>query len=95
MAAVLPRVTPYRDYLAWIAAQDRAAALRPGGRLWRDWRRPRVWRRPIAARRPVAPERITVALSETLTAALTRQARQQGLTLNTLIQAAGRFCLAV
>ena len=23
----LPRVTPYRDYLAWIAAQDRTAAV--------------------------------------------------------------------
>ena len=23
----LPRVTPYRDYLAWIAAQDRGAAV--------------------------------------------------------------------
>ena len=27
-AAVLPRVTPYRDYLAWLAAQDRAARAR-------------------------------------------------------------------
>ena len=26
-AMALPRVTPYRDYLAWIAAQDRAAAI--------------------------------------------------------------------
>ena len=25
--AALPRVTPYREYLAWIAAQDRAAAV--------------------------------------------------------------------
>jgi hypothetical protein len=25
--AVLPRVTPYRDYLAWIAGQDRAGAI--------------------------------------------------------------------
>src|SRR5262249_59577744 len=24
--AALPRVTPYRDYLAWLAAQDRAGA---------------------------------------------------------------------
>src|SRR4029453_17993829 len=28
----LPRVTPYRDYLAWIAAQDRDAAIG----AWRD-----------------------------------------------------------
>ena len=31
-AAVLPRVTPYRDYLAWIAAQDRDAAIA----AWRE-----------------------------------------------------------
>ena len=31
-AAVLPRVTPYRDYLAWVAAQDRAGALA----AWRE-----------------------------------------------------------
>ena len=29
-ATALPPVTPYRDYLRWLAAQDRAAALRPG-----------------------------------------------------------------
>ena len=31
-ATALPRVTPYRDYLAWIAAQDRDAALA----AWQD-----------------------------------------------------------
>src|SRR6478735_7698602 len=31
-AAALPRVTPYRDYLAWAAAQDRTGALA----AWRD-----------------------------------------------------------
>ena len=30
--AALPRVTPYRDYLAFIAGQDRAAALA----AWRE-----------------------------------------------------------
>ena len=39
------------------------------------------------------PEQITRALSETLTAALTRQARSQGLTLNTFIQAAWAILL--
>ena len=35
-AAALPRVTPYRDYLRWLAAQDRAAARRglAGGIGW-------------------------------------------------------------
>ena len=90
---VLPRVTPYRNYLAWIAAQDRGAAIS-------------TWQEALAGlegatrlaphepgRAPVAPEQITLALSETLTAALTRQARSQGLTLNTFIQAAWAILL--
>ena len=40
-----------------------------------------------------APEQIMLALSETLTAALTQQARSQGLTLNTFIQAAWAILL--
>ena len=32
MPRALPRVTPYRDYLAWLAAQDRAAAIA----AWRE-----------------------------------------------------------
>ena len=92
-AAVLPRVTPYRDYLAWIAAQDRPAAAS-------------AWHEALAGldeatrlaphdpgRAPIVPEQITLALSETLTAALTRQARTQGLTLNTFIQAAWAILL--
>ena len=61
---------------------------RPGGRHWRGWRRPRGWPRMMAALRAVAPERITLALSAELTAALSRQARRHGLTLNTLLQGA-------
>ena len=86
-AAVLPRVTPYRDYLAWMAGQDRSAARA-------------AWREALAGleeatrlaphdpgRAPVAPEQMRLALSATLTTALTALARQHGLTLNTLIQA--------
>ncbi|HSB22524.1 MAG TPA: condensation domain-containing protein, partial [Burkholderiaceae bacterium] len=92
-AAVLPRVTPYRDYLAWMAGQDRNAARA-------------AWREALAGleeatrlaphdpgRAPVAPEQMRLALSATLTAALTAQARQHGLTLNTLIQAAWAILL--
>ena len=92
-AAVLPRVTPYRDYLAWMAGQDRSAARA-------------AWREALAGleeatrlaphdpgRAPVAPEQMRLALSATLTTALTAQARQHGLTLNTLIQAAWAILL--
>src|SRR5262249_34556115 len=93
-ATTLPRVTPYRDYLAWLARQDRDAA-RAG------------WREALAGlgegthlaprdptRQPGAPAQITLALSAPLTAALSRQARSAGVTLNTLLQAAWAILLA-
>jgi len=92
-AGVLPRVRPYRDYLAWLAAQDRGAAIT-------------AWREALAeleegthlaprdpARVPIAPEQIMLSLSESLTTALTQQARRQGLTLNTFMQAAWAILL--
>ena len=51
-AAALPRVTPYREYLAWLGAQDRAAAMAAWSAALRDWSEPtlcaaRAW--PAAA----------------------------------------------
>src|SRR4051794_31687762 len=92
-AAALPRVTPYRDYLAWAAAQDRTGALA----AWRDALGGREGGPRLAphdpAREPVAPEQMRLALSEPLTAALTAQARRHGLTLNTVIQTAWAILL--
>ena len=51
------------------------------------------WRRASAPRAPAVPEQVALALSEELTAALTRQARPQGLTLNTYVQAAWAILL--
>src|SRR5207302_6463420 len=83
-----PRLTPYRDYLAWLARQDRPAAIA-------------AWREALAgleegthvapydpARRPLSPEQVELSLSEALTATVSRQARQRGVTLNTMLQAA-------
>src|SRR5258705_7488899 len=86
--AALPRVTPYRDYLAWLAGQDRAGAIS----AWREAlagveEATRV-APPDRTRRPVAPEQITLALSEGLSTALREQARKHGLTLYTFIQTA-------
>ena len=82
----LPRVAPYRDYLAWLARQDRAAAIA-------------AWQQALAGlqegthiapvRRgepPMMPQELHVGLSESLTAALTRLARDHGLTMNTIVQ---------
>ena len=92
-AGVLPRVRPYRDYLAWLAAQDRGAAIA-------------AWREALAgleegthlaprdpARLPIAPEQFALSLSAALTTALTRQGRTHGLTLNTFMQAAWAILL--
>src|SRR5262249_52951542 len=92
-AGVLPRVTPYRDYLAWLARQDRAAAIA-------------AWREALAgleegthlaprdpARLPIVPEQLTLSLNETQTAALILQGRRHGLTLNTFIQTAWAILL--
>ncbi|WP_331730044.1 amino acid adenylation domain-containing protein [Streptomyces sp. NBC_00073] len=84
----LARVRPYRDYLAWVAQQDRGAAEE-------------AWRRslagveeatrlaPVHARAAqMAPEHVMVRVPEELTAALTAAARSCGVTLNTVVQQA-------
>ena len=92
-AGVLPRVTPYRDYLAWIAAQDRDAAVS----AWREALAGLEETTHLAAYHAaavsVAPAQVTLELSETLSSALIREARTQGLTLNTLVQAAWAILL--
>jgi non-ribosomal peptide synthetase component F len=87
-AASLPRVTPYRDYLGFIARQDRAAGLA-------------AWREALAGleegtrlaprqagREPLEPEHIVLSVDPALSASLNRTAREQALTLNTVMQAA-------
>ncbi|WP_412518647.1 amino acid adenylation domain-containing protein [Actinomadura madurae] len=84
----MPRVAPYKNYLAWLARQDRAAA--------ED-----AWRRALdgvheptlvapGAGDPVtgAPGRVRTRLTEELTSALNARARAQGVTLNTVLQLA-------
>ncbi|MGH3839225.1 MAG: AMP-binding protein, partial [Pseudonocardiaceae bacterium] len=85
-ATALPPVTPYRDYLAWLGAQDRPAAQA----AWRDALAgldgPTLVAGADRQRVPLIPDNVTVELSEELTAALTGQARRLGVTLNTVIQ---------
>ncbi|WP_447038503.1 amino acid adenylation domain-containing protein [Streptomyces sp. DSM 118878] len=85
----LPRVTPYREYLAWLARQDKAGAEA----AWRgvlDGVTEPTLLAPAAAGNAVrvAPEEFTVDLSTELTAALDSLARARGLTMNTLVQGA-------
>ena len=86
--AALPRVTPYRDYLSFIAGQDHAASLA----AWREVLSGLEEGTRLAARAsstaPVVPERVDLSLDAELTRSLGRFAREHALTLNTLIQTA-------
>ncbi len=84
----MPRVTPYKNYLAWLAAQDREAAEDA-------WRRALDGVTEPTLVAPGAPEpggetpgRVRTRLSEDLTAALSARARAHGVTLNTVLQLA-------
>jgi hypothetical protein len=89
----LPRVTPYREYFVWLAAQDREAAR---------W----AWKSELAGVEttqvaPFAsklamliPEQIDFEVSEAVTQTLMRQARTRGLTLNTITQGAWGILLS-
>ncbi|MGH3873695.1 MAG: amino acid adenylation domain-containing protein, partial [Pseudonocardiaceae bacterium] len=86
--AALPPVTPYRDYLVWLGAQDRLAAET----AWRDalagLDEPTLVAGADRQRVPLIPDQLAVELSEELTAALIGQARRLDMTLNTLVQGA-------
>ncbi|MEV6584136.1 amino acid adenylation domain-containing protein, partial [Streptomyces sp. NPDC051582] len=89
----LEPVTPYRDYLAWVAEQDRGAA-QEAWRLSLAGVEEATRLAPVRAGRvPVAPERVTVRVPEELTAALTAAARSCGVTLNTVVQQAWAILL--
>ncbi|MFE9822214.1 amino acid adenylation domain-containing protein [Streptomyces sp. NPDC005791] len=93
--SALPPAPPYRDYLAWVARQDKAAACE-------------AWRAELAGvDEPTrlappgvepgagqAPERRTADLDEGLTRKLIDLARSRGLTLNNLVQAAWAVLLS-
>ncbi|MGW4771331.1 amino acid adenylation domain-containing protein [Nocardia sp. NPDC004278] len=88
-ASQLPQARSYRDYLAWLGAQDHSAARA----AWREVLAGITEPTPLA---PVDPAReisagvgeIDFELSEDDTKALSRLAADAGVTVNTVIQAA-------
>ncbi|MGW3210311.1 amino acid adenylation domain-containing protein [Streptomyces sp. NPDC001135] len=89
----LPAVAPYRDYLAWVAAQDRTAAEHAWRQVLDGVDEPTLLAAPDPAREPVAPGRTRVELPADETARLTRWARERGITVNTVVQAAWAIVL--
>ncbi|ALA19480.1 hypothetical protein AL346_04830 [Chelatococcus sp. CO-6] len=88
----LPRVTPYRDYLAWLAGQDREAARAAFAAELAGLEEPT---RLAGGHGPAAGEAgaVTLTLDEAETAALQGLARGSEVTLNTVVQAAWAILL--
>ncbi len=92
----LAPVAPYRDYLGWLAAQDRGAAEEAWRQALGGLEAPTLVAPAAEAAVAVAmPERVVVELPEELTSALAAAARCRGLTLNTVVQGAWALLLWV
>ncbi|NIS83342.1 MAG: amino acid adenylation domain-containing protein, partial [Anaerolineales bacterium] len=96
LSVTLPPVRPYRDYIDWLATRDLAA----GEAFWRTALSGCVPGPLVAARHPTAahadpglPAERESRLSPQDTSALRRMARQQRLTLNTIVQGAWSLLL--
>ncbi|MFJ6811658.1 amino acid adenylation domain-containing protein, partial [Streptomyces anulatus] len=84
--SALPRVTPYRDYLGWLAGQDRTAAEDAWRLALAGVDEPTLVAPVDATALPVRPDRLPFELDEELTARLNAVARSHGVTLNTVVQ---------
>ncbi|WNI20542.1 non-ribosomal peptide synthetase [Streptomyces sp. ITFR-16] len=98
--SALPRVTPYRTYLAWLARQDRTTALDAWSTALAGIEAPTLLARwdggkggtgsgePPAAGAAELPETLVLDLDAATTRRLRDTARAHRLTLNTLVQGA-------
>ncbi|WP_332459822.1 amino acid adenylation domain-containing protein [Nocardiopsis gilva] len=84
----------YRDYLAWLERQDAEAAAAAWREALAGLEEPTLVAADDRGREPVIPADVDTWLSEELTERLREQARGNGLTLNTLLNAAWGLVLA-
>ncbi|MFI1935460.1 amino acid adenylation domain-containing protein [Streptomyces sp. NPDC020330] len=84
--AGLPRPTPYRDYLEWLAGQDGDVARRAWSEVLTGLDEPTLLGLPGAPGQEAPARELAVELTDELTAALTAAARGLGVTLNTVVQ---------
>ncbi|WP_327371811.1 non-ribosomal peptide synthetase [Streptomyces sp. NBC_01217] len=90
----LPQVTPFTDYLRWLAGRDPQAAQTAWRGALADLEEPTLVAPADTAHASVTPEMVVTELPEELTSALTATARKAGLTLNTLVQGAWAVMLS-
>jgi len=91
--SVLPRATPYRDYLAWLTRQDQAAAEAAWRHALAGLAEPTHLAPVDRARAPMLPDQFTLQVPEQFSTALNKYARRHGLTLNTILQASWALLL--
>lgn len=84
--AILPPVRKYREYIAWLAGQDRAAALTKWAAYLSDLTGPMVLADGAAIRPGAVPEKTKLVLPAAETERLQQWSRANGLTLNTAVQ---------
>ncbi|WP_031169043.1 non-ribosomal peptide synthetase [Streptomyces durhamensis] len=89
----LPPAASYRDYLAWLARQDRDKAETAWAEALEGLEPPVPLTSPATAG-DSSCDRALIRLPAGLTATLTRRAAEAGVTLNTLVQAAWALVLA-
>ncbi|KFU81851.1 non-ribosomal peptide synthase domain TIGR01720/amino acid adenylation domain-containing protein [Amycolatopsis lurida] len=95
-ARLVPR-RPFRDYLAWLAAQDRAEAEAHWRVVLDGFTTPTPLpfdRRPAEAHRAESAEAVLVELSPEESAKLHQTAKSAALTVNTIVQGAWALLLA-
>ncbi|MFF7192000.1 condensation domain-containing protein, partial [Streptomyces sp. NPDC008222] len=92
--SALPQVTPYRDFLAHLANQDREAGRKAWSAVLADLDGETLVAPGATRQGSTVPERVHAELSAEETAALVQQMRTCGLTLNTAIQGAWGIILS-
>ncbi|MEV0604832.1 amino acid adenylation domain-containing protein [Polymorphospora rubra] len=90
----LPPAGSYRSYLDWVAGQDRDAATEAWRAAFDGLAEPTLVAPADRARRPVLPRRRSVELPTAATDRLRTAARDHGVTLNTLLNAAWALVLS-
>ncbi|MGC9479862.1 condensation domain-containing protein, partial [Streptomyces sp. WG4] len=89
----LPRVRPYREYLAWLDARDREAART----AWQESLSgldEATLLAPAGSAASTAPEHVSFTVDSEVSGALAAWARGHGVTMNTVVQGAWALALA-
>ncbi|MFH8626591.1 amino acid adenylation domain-containing protein [Streptomyces vietnamensis] len=92
--SALPRVRPFRDYLQWLAGQDKGAALTAWRETLAGLDGPTLVSPQAGERTPVVPGRLETEVDRPTYEALTALARERSLTLNSLVQGAWAVVLS-